>query len=71
MLQNGAVPGGGIYVSIDFRCDDGFVSQHFLDYSKICPVFYKVSGKGVAECVRRDFLAYSGYHCLLFHHIEY
>lgn len=31
MLKDGTVPGGRVYVGIDFRGEDGFVSQHLLD----------------------------------------
>ena len=33
MLQHGFVPGGGVYVGVDFRGEDGFVAQHFLNNS--------------------------------------
>ena len=70
VLEDGLVPGLGVYVGVNLGGEDGFVAQHFLDYSKVGPVFYEMGGKGVAEGVGRDFLPNAGHHGLVFHQIE-
>ena len=64
------MPGLGVYVGVDFGGEDGLVAQHFLDYAKVGPVFYKVGGKGVAEGVGRDFFPDAGHHGLVFYQVE-
>jgi len=70
MLQYGFVPGGAVYMGIYLRCQDGRVSEHFLDQTKVCAVFYQMGGEAVPEGVWRDFLVYPGGHSLGFHKFE-
>ena len=60
MLQHFALPGGGVDMGVDFGGCDVFVAKHFLDDTKVGSVLYQMSGEGVAEGVRRDFLRHAG-----------
>ena len=70
MLEDGAVPGGGVDVGVDFGGEDAFVSQHFLDHAQVGAVFNEMRREGVAEGVRRDFFLYAGRHRLFFDQLE-
>ena len=52
VLQDGGLPGGGIDVGVDFRREDRFVAQHFLDGAQVGAVLDEVRGEGVTEGVR-------------------
>ena len=70
MLEDRALPGGGVDVGVDFRGEDRFVAEHFLDDAQIGAVLDEVRGEGVAEGVRGDFLADAREQRLLFDEIE-
>ena len=57
MVEDGALPGGGVDVGVDFRGEDGFVAEHFLDDAEVGAVLDEVRGEGVTEGVRGDFFA--------------
>ena len=52
-------------MGIDFRGEDGFVSQHFLHHPQVGAVFYQVRRERMAEGMRRDFLPDTGGESLL------
>ncbi len=70
VLQDGALPGGGVDVRVDFRGEDRLVAEHFLHDAQVGAVLDEVRGEGVAEGVRGDFLADACEQRLLFDQIE-
>lgn len=42
MVENSFLPCGSFYMGIDFRSQDAFVTEHFLDNPEVCSVFYKM-----------------------------
>ena len=45
MLQDRALPGGGVDVGVDFRREDGFVAQHLLNDTQVGAVLDEVRGE--------------------------
>ena len=70
MFEDGALPGGGVDVRVDFRRQNRFVTEHFLHDAQVGAVLDEVRGEGVAEGVRGDFLADACEQRLFFDQIE-
>ena len=71
MGEDGLLPGGGVYVSVNFCGCDVLVTKHVLDYTEVCTVFDKMGGKGVAKSVWRDFLVDAGKHGLTLDNVKH
>ena len=63
VVKDGGMPGGGVDMRVYLRGGDAFMTQHLLDNPDIRAVLNKMSGEGMAESVRRDFLAHSCQTC--------
>lgn len=50
-----------VYVGVDFRCPDAFMTQHTLDCPQVGPAFQQVCGKGMPEGMRTDCLFDAGH----------
>ena len=70
VVQDGTVPGGGVYVGVDFGGEDAFVAKHFLDYAEVGPVLNQMRGKTVAESVRGYFFVNACRHGLILYEVE-
>ena len=58
-------------VGVDFCGEDALVPQHILHGTEVSTVLNKVSGKGMAECVRMHVFLDAGKERLLFDNGEY
>jgi hypothetical protein len=45
VVQDGPLPGTGIYVGVDFSGQYAFVAEHFLHYTQVGAVFHQMRCK--------------------------
>ena len=60
-----------VYVGVDFRCPDAFMTQHTLDCPQVGPAFQQVCGKGMPEGMRTDCLFDAGHSGQFLDDMEY
>ena len=54
------VPGGTVYMCIDFRRRHTLMSEHFLNKPQIRPILDQMGGKRMPESMGRNRLGHSG-----------
>ena len=58
-------------MGVDFSRGNAGMTEHFLDNTKVCPVFHKMRGKGMTEGVGRDILVHTSQKSLPLDYLEH